>query len=121
MNQTLLMFCTVTGLAAGWLTLAYGVARQRSGLPGVQVAQLQWLLMTLLCGYPAVSGWLGAQPPVIPVILLVPSAGAAALYWRTDPQGAALLMRRYPRGWLDVALLRRPNTELKRRVRTKGR
>jgi hypothetical protein len=121
MNQTLLLGCTLVCLPAGWLTVAYGVARQRTGLRSVQTAQLQWFLTALLFGYPAAAGWSGGQVPLLPLLLLVPAAGAAALYWRTDPQGATHLARRYSRGWLDVALLRKPNAELKRRVRTKGR
>lgn len=75
------------------------------------------LLLLIALAYIFFAG-AGSANPIIVFGTLIASM-VCSLIWRGNKSNMARFLKHYPRGTVDVLLLRKPVVDLKRRVRTK--
>lgn len=109
---------TVFALASLWWAVSSFVALRQTGEQLLTLQIGQGLAFALLFGYLSFQLYSGRPLSALISGVLLLMALAAGFIWRTRG-GAVSLIKRYPRGMLDVVLLRRPAVDLKRRIRSK--
>lgn len=101
-----------------WFAIAYLYAFRQVGERVLLLPVIQAIALALLFTYIAFIALQEQSMNGFVSFPLLIVAMVALLLWRRRG-GIRALVRRYPRGMLDVLLFRRPAVDLKRRVRTK--
>ena len=121
MHKTVALVLLLCSGLSLWMGVGYLIVQRRINLTGAWLPALQWFMLSGMLGYLSVALTWNWDIAWAFVLLPFPAAVGLALIWRSDRLGSRAFLRRYPNGGLDVLLFRRPNTELQRRVRSKGR